>query len=155
PMPGGVSVATAAEILEQVGGPSRRDLDRLRKNANLGQLIRVIVPKTGNGQGIRVLVTARNRSDRTLQVRVGVPRAGFAYDSKGERVTSRNLTEIDARKQTILSFPPEPGLQERHVLAPSERGLEPGRASYLVVFAEHGLDVDALIALPLQAEVGL
>src|SRR5690606_17318718 len=95
PMPGGVSVATAADILEQVGGPSNRDLDRLRKNANLGQLIRVIVPKTGNGQGVRVLVTARNRSDQTLQVRVGAPRGVFSYDSKGERVTSRKLPEID------------------------------------------------------------
>src|SRR5690606_14626115 len=40
PMPGGLQVATSAGVLEQIGGPSDRDLRRLRANANLGQLVR-------------------------------------------------------------------------------------------------------------------
>ncbi len=155
PLPGGLRIATAAGILEQVGGPSERDLDRLRNNANLGQLIRVVVPKTGNGNGIRLLVAARNRASDALQLRVGVPRGVFSYDSKGNRVTSRKLAEIDPSRQALITFPPGSEVQERHSLAPPELGLEPGRATYLVVFAEHGLSVEALAALPLQSELGL
>jgi hypothetical protein len=59
PLPNGVGVALRARVLEHVGGPSAKDLARLEKNAELGQVITVVVPPGGNGKGLRVIVRGR------------------------------------------------------------------------------------------------
>ncbi|HEX2732334.1 MAG TPA: sulfatase-like hydrolase/transferase [Polyangiaceae bacterium] len=185
PLEGGLDLATRAGILEHVGGPDSKDLKRVRENAELGELVRVIVPKTGNGRGVRLIVRAKNTTSEPRTVWIGVPKGVFSYDAEGKLKRSRKLPEIHpedrvaivfgagnapnladnqavaAADQNALNAPAGAGAEpagpalELHVLAPAELGLEPGHASYLVVVAERGLQIESLAAVPLQDEPGL
>lgn len=154
PLADGLATAIAAGVLEQVGGPNTNDLRRLRQNANLGQLIQVVVPKTGNGRGIRLLARVSNPGPDALSLRVGEPHGVFSFDSQGKLKTSRKIPELDVEKQVTLSVPPGADRTEIHGLVPQSMGLRPGRSSYVVVFAEHGLAVEAVAFVPLQDELG-
>jgi arylsulfatase A-like enzyme/HEAT repeat protein len=153
PMLGGLTLAARAEILEQLGGPSRRDLSRLREHANLGELITVVVPKGGNGGGVRVLVEAVNRGTAPAKVLVGKPRTGVELNLKGTQVTRRRLPEIHPMDRIELEFPPGGERVLRWLDATAEMGLSPGRSSHVVVFAQTGLEVSALAVLPHQDEI--
>lgn len=154
PLTDGLAVAMSAGVLEQVGGPNTNDLRRLRQNANLGQLIQIVVPKTGNGRGIRLLARVSNSGPEPLTLRVGEPHGVFSFDSQGKLKTSRKIPELDVQKQLTLSVPPGTNAAEIHGLVPESMGLRPGRSSFVVVFAEHGLTVEAVAFVPLQDELG-
>ncbi len=151
-MEGGLKLALQASGLEYVGGPSQKDLKRLAANANLGQLVQVVVPKTGNGRGIRALVRATNQTAEARQIRIGVAKGVFSYGADGKLQTSRRIPEIAVDKQLILTVDPGSEPREIHALVPQSLGLEPGRSSYLVVYAEHGVAVEAVAFVPLQDE---
>jgi hypothetical protein len=160
PLEGGLALVTQAGILEHVGGPDSKDLKRLRENAELGELVRVIVPKTGNGTGLRLLVRAKNNAKEARKVWLGLPTGVFSYDSEGKLKRSRKIPEIHQNKRVSVVFGAATlGVDgavmasERHVVIPDTLGLEPGHASFVVVVAEHGLDVESLAVLPLQDEV--
>src|SRR5262249_45465909 len=73
PLPDGLEVVLAAKLLEVVGGPlKKRDLERLRTFARSGVAITVVVPKAGNGRGLRVLCRARTDDDQPGQIRFGM-----------------------------------------------------------------------------------
>lgn len=154
PLADGLSFAAQAGVLEQVGGPSNNDVRRLRQNANLGQLIQIVVPKTGNGRGVRLVARVTNQGPAPLSLRVGVPHGVFSFDSQGKLKTSRKIPELDVEKQLTLSVPVGSQAREIHGLVPDSMGLRPGRSSYVVVFAEHGVTVEAVAFVPLQDELG-
>lgn len=152
PIEQGVRIATEAKLLEHLGGPTPRELARVRENAQFGELVRIVVPPGGNGQGVRLIVRANNPSDTARWVRVGLPTGLFTFNSQGEAVKSRKVPEIHPNQHLTLSFPPgDPG-SERVAAVPPEFGLEPGRASFLVVLAEAGLQFESLVVVPLQDE---
>lgn len=153
PMLRGLTLAGAAKVLEQIGGPSGRDLARLREHANLGELITVVVPNGGNGAGIRVLVEAVNRGAAPAKVLVGRPLGGVVLNMKGTQLSRRKLPEIHPTHRVELEFPPGGERTTRWVDATPEMGLEPGRSSHLVVFAQPGVEVLGLAVLPHQDEV--
>jgi arylsulfatase A-like enzyme len=153
PMLTGLSVATEADILEHVGGPKRRELERLRANANVGELVTVVVPPGGNGSGVRVLVEARNSANVPAQVLVGSALGGVTIDVKENRLSRRKLPEIHPTHRISLEFPAQSESTLRWALAKSEMGLAPGRSSHLVVFAQPGVEVLALAAVPLDDEI--
>lgn len=154
PLEDGLGIAVRAKVLEHVGGPSNNDLRRLRQNINLGQLIQIVVPKAGNGRGIRLLARVTNASSSPLTLRVGVPRQGvFTFDEQGKLKTSRKIPELDATKQLTLVVPPARDPIEIHGIVPDSMGLRPGRSSYVVAFAEHGVAIDALAFAPLYDEL--
>jgi arylsulfatase A-like enzyme len=155
PLQDGLRLALQASILEYVGGPSQKDLKRLIANANLGQLLQVVVPKAGNGRGIRVIVRATNNTPEPRQIRIGTAQGVFSYDASGKLQTSRRIPEIATDKQLVLTLPAlsaVPAAQEIYGLVPSSLGLEPGRSSYVVVYAEHGVSVEAVAFVPLSDE---
>lgn len=154
PLGNGLGIAVRAKVLEHVGGPSNTDLRRLRQNINLGQLIQIVVPKTGNGRGIRLLARVTNANSNPLTLRVGVPRQGvFTFDEQGKLKTSRKIPELDTTKQLTLSVPPANEPIEIHGVVPDSMGLRPGRSSYVVAFAEHGVGIEALAFVPLHDEL--
>lgn len=154
PLKDGLALAMRAKVLEHVGGPSSNDLRRLRQNINLGQMVQVVVPKTGNGTGIRAIARVTNASDTPSSLRIAVPHQGvFSFDSEGKLKTSRRIPEMDSAKQVMLSVPPTTEPIEVHGLVPEVMGLRPGRSSYVVAFAEHGVSIEALAFVPLQDEV--
>jgi arylsulfatase A-like enzyme len=154
PLKDGLALAMRAKVLEHVGGPSSNDLRRLRQNINLGQMVQVVVPKTGNGTGIRMIARVTNAGDAVSSLRVAVPQQGvFSFDSEGKLKTSRRIPEMDPAKQVTLSVPPTVEPIEVHGLVPEVMGLRPGRSSYVVAFAEHGVSIEALAFVPLQDEV--
>jgi arylsulfatase A-like enzyme/HEAT repeat protein len=152
PLEGGLRLAMQAQVLDYVGGPSKKDLKRLAVNSDLGQLLQVVVPKTGNGRGIRALVRATNHTPESRQIRIGISDGAFSYDASGKLQTSRRIPEIAADKQLVLTLPARTETQEIHALVPESLGLEPGRSSYVVVYAEHGVSVEAVAFVPLQDE---
>lgn len=152
PLEGGLALALRASVLEHVGGPSQKDLKRLAANADLGQLLQVVVPKVGSGRGIRALVRATNQTGETRQIRIGVGKGVLSYDSSGKLQTARRIPELAGDKQLVMNLSPGPKAQEIHALVPESLGLEPGRSSYVVVYAEHGVSVEAVAFVPLQDE---
>ncbi len=153
PLQEGLRIATEAGILEHVGGPGSRDLERLRENAAIGEMVRVVVPKTGDGRGLRLLVRARNTSSEPGQVWVGLPHGVFAYDSKGKLTKARKVPEIHPTMRIAVPFAAGGDAVEAHTRVPPEFGLAPGRASFLVVLATRGIELESLAVLPTQAEL--
>lgn len=153
PLRGGLGIAVRSGILEHVGGPGSKDLAALRANAALGELVRVVVPKTGNGTGLRLIARAHNRGPTPQRLWVGLPHQMFAYDSAGQLKKARKVPEIHPERRVAIEFPPAASTQELFVRVPPELGLGPGRAEHLVVLAERQLELEAVAVLPLQDEL--
>jgi hypothetical protein len=153
PLEDGLKIATEAGILEHVGGPGPRDLKRLRANAALGELVRVVVPKTGDGRGLRLLVRARNVGSEPGKVWVGIPHGVFSYDSKGRLTKARKVPEIHPKARVFVEVPAGGEELELHTEIPAEFGLGPGKASFLVVLAARQIEVEAIAVVPTQPEI--
>ncbi len=148
PLQGGLGLAARAGILEHIGGPSHRDMRLLHQNAELGELVRVIVPKGGNGAGVRLIARANNPGPEPAALRVGVPHEVFSYDAEGKLKKARKIPEIHPTKQVRLEFPAASVGVERFVDVPAELGLRAGQASHVVVLAGRGLELEAFAVLP-------
>ncbi len=153
PLQGGLGMAAQAGILEHLGGPSKSDLRTLKRNAELGELVRLIVPKCGNGKGVRLLARAKNPTGAPAALRVGLPHGMFSYDAEGKLRKARKIPEIHPKMQVRLEFPASPEARELHLEVPGEFGLAAGRASHLVVLAERGLELEALALVPFADEL--
>ena len=152
PMPGGLGLAVEAGILMQVGGPTGRELSRLRSNASVGAELTLVVPKGGNGKGVRLLVRARARGQPGAVV-VALPTANMRYTRKGEPVKVRDLPRLNLDSATRISVPVGEDWRELSALAGAPLGLKAGRVARLVVYAERSVEVDALAAVPLADEL--
>lgn len=154
PLADGLRIAAEADVLQHIGGPSDGDLRRLRRDANVGALVRTVVPKSGNGSGLRVFVRAANTAKSPRSIRIGPPVGSYGYALEGES-RSRRVPQIHPHQQVRLEIAPESETHEVWATVPDGLGLEAGRASFLVVYAEQGVKVDALAVLPLQNELGV
>ncbi len=152
-LPGGVGFAAEAKLLEYVGGPTPKQLERLRTESSLGVLLRVVVPPGGNGTGIRLLIRAKAWPPSDGSVRVGLPTAAFRNSMNTKRVTSRKLPEIDQERQIELRFPVDSQVHELSVTAPTSFELAPRRSVELVVVADRFVSVEGLVAVPLADEL--
>ncbi|HEX6275876.1 MAG TPA: sulfatase-like hydrolase/transferase, partial [Polyangiaceae bacterium] len=103
PLPGGVGLAVRAKILEHVGGPSDKDLVRLRKNAELGQVITVVVPSGGNGRGVRVIVRARAATPG--EVLVSSAQHLVSFDREGKVKRKRGVPDLDPKRVLRVEIP--------------------------------------------------
>lgn len=152
PLPGGVGYAGRAGILSLVGGPGRQELADLARQSNVGVRIRVTVPKSGNGTGVRVVVRA-TAAGRSGEVRVGRPQEALQYNPKGSLISSREAPTIHDRYFVGLSIPESTAPIEVSALLPARVGALPGRSVDLVVFAERHVRVEALVVVPLADEL--
>jgi Sulfatase len=153
PLKDGVQLAMKAGIAEHLGGPSDEDLKRIRKHSDIGEVARIIIPKTGNGQGLRLLVRVRNRGAAPAAVRVATPLRLAVQAADGKRTRSARVPELDPARQVRLDVPVGADAQELWVPVPEVFGWYPGLSTHVFVYAPAGVDVEGLLVLPLQDEV--
>lgn len=154
PLPEGVRYAMEAGIYAHVGGPaSKRQLDRLKRDAHLGAAVRVVIPKAGNGRGVRAIVRARSTGAQTGEVRLGRPVESFQRSLKGEPKRSRNIPTIDDTRSMRLTVPRSAEPVEVYAPVPDALGAAPGRSIDLVVYAERGVELTGLALVPLADEL--
>jgi hypothetical protein len=111
-----------------------------------------VVPKTGNGTGVRVIVRARAQG-RIGEVRVGRRLEPLQYDSRGSVLNSRQAPKIHDRDFVSLMVPEGPNPVEVSALLPPSMGAGPGRSFEAVVFAEQHVTVEAVVVVPLADEL--
>ena len=105
PLPGGLGYAEHAGILDSIGGPNAKTLAALAAQGSLGVRVQIVVPKTGNGSGVRVIVRAR-ATGRAGEVRVGTARENvLQYNSKGSVLNSREVPRINDHDFVSLNIP--------------------------------------------------
>jgi hypothetical protein len=152
PLPGGVGVALRARVLEHVGGPSAKDLARLKKNAELGQVIRVVVPSGGNGHGLRAIVRAK-AAGAPGEVLVSSAAHLIRFDREGKVKRKRGIPDLDPRRVLRVVIPASDSPVEVVAAAPQALPLRAGASAELVVYASSGVTVEALAFMPLEDEL--
>jgi arylsulfatase A-like enzyme len=125
PLPNGLDLAMRAGILAHVGGPGEKKIERL-KDLSEEREISLLVPKGGNGAGLRLIARARTTDGRPG--RLGLVRSPVA-----------------------IEFAPGPAA-ERHVSLPEGMGM-PGQIVRLVLEATSNLAVEAVAVVPLSDEL--
>ena len=114
PIPGGLGFAVDAGIVESIGGPNARTLQRLNRESDLGVAMSVIIPRGGNGSGVRFIVRARTRGQQPGSVYLGTRENLFRYNKKGEAVLIRDIPRLDAAKSARLEVPVSSEFLEVH-----------------------------------------
>jgi hypothetical protein len=155
PLKDGVSFALRADILDHVGGPKDSQLASLRKLANSGVDVDVVVPPGGNRTGVRVILRARVEGEGEGKIYLQKAKPGGRTRSKDSEITFRNLPTIDSSTALIVPVPATPGqtATEVAVTLPAEWKTGAGRPLSLSVFADQKVRVEALVAVPLADEL--
>jgi hypothetical protein len=153
PLPGGVALAVRAKILEHVGGPKGRDLEKLRRQADLGQAIEVVVPPGQAEKGIRVIVRARSTGATPGEVVVSSGRHLIQFDREGKARRKKGVPPLDASRSVRLEIPVSETFVEVAAPVPSSLGLRPSASAELVVYASTGVTLDALAVVPQADEL--
>ncbi|XYI03119.1 sulfatase-like hydrolase/transferase [Sorangium sp. So ce1128] len=154
PLPGGLGLALRADILDLLGGPRERDLGRLRRFAKSGVGLGVVIPKAGNGKGVRVLCRARTDDGRPGEVRFGSPRRGARPPKRdGESIVPASAPELDPDRAITLAIPPGSEPTEAFATLPPATGAQPGSYADFVVYATQNVEVFACAVVPLSDEI--
>jgi hypothetical protein len=153
PLPGGVALAVRAKILEHVGGPKARDLERLRRQADLGQAVEVVVPPGQASKGIRIIVRARSTGATPGEVVVSSGRHLIQFDREGKARRKKGVPPLDASRSVRLEIPVSETFVEVAAAVPSSLGLRPSGSAELVVYASTGVILDALAVVPQADEL--
>jgi arylsulfatase A-like enzyme len=166
PLPGGVGIALAADLLEHVGGPRASALTKLRRFARSGVAVAMVVPKpvtpkgappsvAASPPGIRVLCRARSLDGRRGEVRVGLrARPGWAPDSTSQSsLVPADAPELDPARSTVLEVAPGKDPTEPFATFPKTVGVRPGDHREFVVYATQNVEVLACVVVPLSEEL--
>ncbi|WP_437603413.1 sulfatase-like hydrolase/transferase [Sorangium sp. So ce590] len=154
PLPGGLGFALRADILDLLGGPRERDLGRLRRFAKSGVGLGVVIPKAGNGKGVRVLCRARTDDGRPGEVRFGSPRRGARPPKRdGASLVPASAPELDPERAVTLVIPPGSEPTEAFATLPLAVGAKPGSYADFVVYATQNVEVFACAVVPLSDEI--
>ncbi|MGK4004994.1 sulfatase-like hydrolase/transferase [Sorangium sp. So ce1036] len=154
PLPGGLGFALRADILDLLGGPRERDLGRLRRFAKSGVGLAVVIPKAGNGKGVRVLCRARTDDGRPGEVRFGAPKRGVLPPKRdGNSLVPARAPELDPERAVTLAIPPGSEPTEAFATLPPAAGAKPGHFGNFVVYATQNVEVSACAVVPLSDEI--
>jgi hypothetical protein len=154
PLRDGVKTALDARILVHVGGPSERDLPRIRSRSEIGTRVRVIVPKAGNGQGVRALVRAScPKSDENGTIMLSSSNHLLRFDRSGKALPERGVPKLDEARSLRLSLPCQGKSLEVFGTLPAEVGVRPGQSSELVLFSSRNVDLEGISLVPLADEL--
>jgi arylsulfatase A-like enzyme len=152
PLAGGLGLALRAGIIEHLGGPSRRRLAALRDQSNMGFAFRALIPRGGNGSGVRVLVRGR-AEQRAGEVRVGRRLDPLMQRPTDEPITYRKVPTINPKAMVRITMPASTGTTEVWGRAPDALGLAPGQSVELVLVADGNVTVEAVAVVPLADEL--
>jgi arylsulfatase A-like enzyme len=153
PLPDGIGYALRTKILEHVGGPNRRDLASLVKQIHLGTSVVIVVPRGGNGTGVRAIVRGRAVDGQAGTLRVGLRLVDARNSFKNSKQLSKEVPKIDPTKFLELSLPAAAEPVEVYATVPPSMGAGPGRSIELVVFASRNVELEGLGLVPLADEL--
>jgi hypothetical protein len=155
PLPGGLGIAMDADLLEMIGGPRKRDLERLRRLATSGIAVGVVIPKAGNDTGIRAICRAKTIDDRPGEIRVGLRAGGMRYPAKGDKTyfVPKDAPELDPKKSVALVVPATRRPEEPFGTLPKTVTIKAGSWADLVFYATQNVEVQACAAVPLSDEI--
>ncbi len=152
PLPGGIGYALRAGVLESVGGPDKKTLAAITAQGMIGVRVRVVVPKGGNGQGVRVVVRAR-AVGAPGQVRLGKSLEPLQYDIRGYVINTRQIRTIHDHAFASVTIPGGGADTEVAATLPGTLGVHPGQSVELILFAEPNVHVEGLAVVPLADEL--
>ncbi len=152
-LPGAVGVALRAGILDSVGGPDGRDQRRLQQRSNVGVTIKLVIPRHGNGKGIRVLLRASNPGQTSGEVRVGLPRISSGISSNSAKQKLGMMSEFSDGLYVGFAVPAKSSELELAALVPTQMALRPGLAAEVRVLSTTSVRVDAIAMVPLSDEI--
>ncbi len=154
PLSDGLEVALKAHLLALVGGPGEKELPRIRSRTELGTRVRGVIPKAGNGRGIRALVRAScPKSDVPGTVVIGSAAHLVRYDRSGKPLPERGVPKLNEARSLRLAVPCEGRPREVFATVPESLGLRPGLSYEVIVFASRGVGLEALALVPLADEL--
>jgi arylsulfatase A-like enzyme len=148
PLPNGLALAERAGILEHVGGPSDRELARLRRDANLGAKVTLTIPGGGNGTGARLLVRVANSGAAAGTLLFSRSADTAPAKAPGVNSTLPKLPVIDEESALRVSVPPSPSPVELAVSLPERFGARAGLRATFVLYAERGIELNSLAVVP-------
>lgn len=160
PMSNGLEIALRAKILDQVGGPKMRDLERLRQLGSSGVRVSMIVPPLPKTEqthpaAVRLLVLLRSRSGNAAQLLVQPGQAQWS--------TKRSFSkqpEIDSETAVVIPWVAEegetestPAFRQISVELPARFSFRPGGLATLDLYATGDLEVSAVAIVPRREEL--
>lgn len=147
PMPEGLALALQGGFLTSVGGPDRKGLDRVRQGRGKARRIQFIIPRGGNGKGIRLLVLGRSSGTSPAMAQIGreLPRSGGTDELLP--------AELDPHRKIEFSLNPAEGPTQLALEIPQKIGLKAGLPVTLVLWQSELADISALALVPLADEL--
>ncbi len=154
PLPGALSAALRAGILDRIGGPTAGALARLRTHGSVGAAVTVVVPRGGTGAGARWLVRARSSDGQGGKVWLGARLDRVVYDRHGEPRPKREVPQIDPERSAVIDVPGTArDWVEVWTTVPEALGARPGRPLHAVLFVDRHTEVAAFAVVPLATEL--
>ena len=153
PLPGGLGFALDAGVLELVGGPREKDRGRLKRFATSGVAIGMVVPKGGNGAGLRVLCRARATDGRAGEIRVGLRAGPPPAKSDHDSLVPADAPALDTARTATLVIPPSDSATEAFATMPRTVTVRPGEFGDFVVYATQNVELAACAVVPLSDEL--
>ncbi|MCU0655775.1 MAG: sulfatase-like hydrolase/transferase [Polyangiaceae bacterium] len=147
PLPDGLALALQGGFLPSVGGPDRKDLDRLRQGRGKTRRLSFLLPRGGNGKGLRLLVLGRSIGTGPATVRLGVELPRFGQNDDLLPV------ELDPRKVLEFSLDAAESPRQLALEVPAELGLKAGTGVALALWQSEQADLSALALVPLTDEL--
>lgn len=148
PLTDGLEVALQAGVLPGVGGPSKKDLERMIRDGTVGAKVRVAIPRGTGGDQLRCLVRARTRDGQAGTVTIS--RGSVATDNRG---ASSRVPEVHTEQRLSITVPGGDAFADRFSEVPELLALRPGLSADLVVFASHNVELRAFAIVPMAEEL--
>lgn len=151
PLPDGLLTAMNARVLPQVGGPS---LQEPTLEGFAVHRTRVLVPKGGNGRGVRALVRAEC-AEGTPSSELVLGSAGDlkGYDKAGQLTPERKLPELDEGRSLRFQVPCRGTPVELFATLPDTIRAKPGAAVELAIVVSRPLSLHGFALVPLADEL--
>jgi arylsulfatase A-like enzyme len=153
PLPGGLGFALDAGVLELVGGPREKDRGRLKRFATSGVAVGMVVPKGGNGTGLRVLCRARATDGRAGEIRVGLRAGPPPAKSDHDSLVPADAPALDTARTATLVVPAGDAATEAFATLPRTVLVRPGEFGDFVVYATQNVELAACAVVPLSDEL--
>jgi hypothetical protein len=156
PLPGGLALALEADILEMIGGPKDRELERLRAFATSGVAVGMVIPGTDHdsGKGLRAIVRARASGSDAGEIRIGLLATPRPEGDRKRPVPKRVPELVNELSATVRVEPSEQPVELAVTLpATVSARVGPGEHGDFVVYATQNVEVSALAVVPLAKEL--
>jgi hypothetical protein len=154
PLANGLETALKARVLPLVGGPGERELPRLRSRSELGTRVRVVVPKGGNGRGVRFLARAScPKGGEPGALVLSSASHLVRYDRAGKSLPERGVPQLDEKRALKLPLRCESRPLEVFATLPQNLAVRPGTSTEVILFASRNVAVEALALVPLADEL--